>query len=86
LQFLYHTGYLNRFAFSKVLGNVGEFIYYADNPKAMQTMESVFGLDLSAYMPLVSNNREKNYAAVMTAGGSDDDHLGSLLCSTSVTN
>lgn len=72
LQALYHNEYINRFSFPRV-GNPGEFIYYLDNPKALDLLVSCgvagrAGLDYEG----VRNSREKAYFEINLSSHVDD--------------
>lgn len=64
LQMLFHRGLVNRFTFPRI-GNPGEFIYYLDNPQALELLiEHGWSEREGLNFEEVRNNREKNYSAI----------------------
>jgi hypothetical protein len=72
LQMLFHRGLVNRFTFPRI-GNPGEFIYYLDNPQALELLiEHEWSERGELNFDEVRNNREKDYCAIHDASKVDE--------------
>lgn len=61
LQWLWHLGYINRFAFPSIIGT-SEFIYYLDNPQTLVLLAERNGFEITAdLVKEVQGHREKKY-------------------------
>jgi hypothetical protein len=64
LQTLFHRGLVNRFTFPRV-GNPGEFVYYLDNPEALELLiEQRWCEREDLDFEEVRRNKEKDYSAI----------------------
>jgi hypothetical protein len=67
LKLLFHRGLVNRFTFPRI-GNPGEFVYYLDNPQALELLiEHGWAEREDLNFDVVRNNREKEYSAIHDA-------------------
>jgi len=77
LRVAFDKDLVSRLTFPRVVGPLGEFIYFIDNPAALRLVEEA-GLATNLDYEVVRNNREKRYARAAALVG-DEDGVGALL-------